>query len=357
MIEVAPERVVELADQAHDDAERDRVEAGERLVVEDQLRIERDRRAPAPRAAPCRPRARSASAARRRAGRPRRSFIITRSLHQLLGQVGVLAQREGDVLEHRQVGEQRAELEQHAHLAAHREQAVAVELARRRGRARAPCRRSACSAPMMMRSSVVLPQPDWPMMPTTEPRGMARRDVAQHRARGVVAERHVADLDDGSTASGGRRLRHGVILSPMTEAIRNGGGARSARSSSATAASRRSAASISRSPRARRSAWSARTAPARPRSSAACSTLPRRDAGTIELFGVAPRRPARRRRLAYLPGALRAAALPARRGVPARHARARRRALRRARARRGCSTSSSWSAARSSARCAACPRA
>jgi hypothetical protein len=35
-----------------------------------------------------------------------------------LGQVGVLAQREGDVVEHRQVGEQRAELEQHAQAAA-----------------------------------------------------------------------------------------------------------------------------------------------------------------------------------------------------------------------------------------------
>src|SRR5919197_1377334 len=37
------ERIVELADQAHDDAEGDRVEAGERLVVENQLRVERDR--------------------------------------------------------------------------------------------------------------------------------------------------------------------------------------------------------------------------------------------------------------------------------------------------------------------------
>jgi hypothetical protein len=33
---------------------------------------------------------------------------------QGLGQVGVLAQRKGHVVEHRQVGEQRAELEQHA---------------------------------------------------------------------------------------------------------------------------------------------------------------------------------------------------------------------------------------------------
>ena len=27
---------------------------------------------------------------------------------------------------------------------------------------------------MMIRSSVVLPQPDWPMMPTTDPRGIER---------------------------------------------------------------------------------------------------------------------------------------------------------------------------------------
>jgi hypothetical protein len=47
---------------------------------------------------------------------------------QLFGQVGVLAQREGDVVEHGQVGEQRAELEQHAHLAAQAVQAVGVEL-------------------------------------------------------------------------------------------------------------------------------------------------------------------------------------------------------------------------------------
>ena len=39
----------------------------------------------------------------------------------------MLAQREGDVLEHREVGEQRAELEQHAHLAAQPVQAFRVE--------------------------------------------------------------------------------------------------------------------------------------------------------------------------------------------------------------------------------------
>jgi hypothetical protein len=38
----------------------------------------------------------------------------------------VLAQREGHVVEHGQVGEERAELEQHAHAPAHAEHALAV---------------------------------------------------------------------------------------------------------------------------------------------------------------------------------------------------------------------------------------
>ena len=59
---------------------------------------------------------------------------------------------------------------------------------------------------MMMRSSVVLPQPDWPMMPTTAPRGIARSmSRSTGRAR-VVAEGNVLDFND-------LRLLHGVILS------------------------------------------------------------------------------------------------------------------------------------------------
>jgi hypothetical protein len=60
----------------------------------------------------------------RRPAAPRRptalSFISTMSRIIGSGSVGVLAQREGDVVEHRQVGEQRAELEQHAQPAAQR---------------------------------------------------------------------------------------------------------------------------------------------------------------------------------------------------------------------------------------------
>lgn len=47
---------------------------------------------------------------------------------EFFGQVGVLAQREGDVVEYRQVGKQRAELEQHAHAAAQAVQAFGIEL-------------------------------------------------------------------------------------------------------------------------------------------------------------------------------------------------------------------------------------
>ena len=94
------ERVVQLADQLADDAERDRIEAGERLVVHDEHRVERDR-------------ARERHAPRHAAGQlgrasaaraPRRPTALQLHQHevadQLLGQVGVLAQRERDVLEH-----------------------------------------------------------------------------------------------------------------------------------------------------------------------------------------------------------------------------------------------------------------
>ena len=126
MSDVAPVRVVERADQVRRDAHRDRVEAGERLVVHQQLRIERDR-------------AREGDAARHAARdlaeiagarAPRRptafSFIRTMSRIIVSSQIGVLAQRERDVLEHRQIGEQRAELEQHAEAPAQPEQLLAI---------------------------------------------------------------------------------------------------------------------------------------------------------------------------------------------------------------------------------------
>ena len=55
------------------------------------------------------------------------SLVSTSGAHQRLGQVGVLAHREGDVLEHVEVGEQRAVLEQHAHALAQRVDLAAVQ--------------------------------------------------------------------------------------------------------------------------------------------------------------------------------------------------------------------------------------
>lgn len=88
-----------------------------RLVVEDQRRVQRDR------AGQC-------HAARHAARDLRRHQVACAAqadgveLHQhqvadqQIRQFGVLAQRKGHVVEHRHVGEQRAELEQHAHLPA-----------------------------------------------------------------------------------------------------------------------------------------------------------------------------------------------------------------------------------------------
>ena len=50
---------------------------------------------------------------------------------QLFRQIGMLTQRERDILEHRQVGEQRPELEQHPELASHLEEPVAIQIGHR----------------------------------------------------------------------------------------------------------------------------------------------------------------------------------------------------------------------------------
>ena len=124
-----------------------------------------------------------------------------------LGQVGVLAQREGHVLEHRQVGEQRAELEQHAQAAAQAVQLRAGRACRRprRRRPRGPCRR-ACTPPIR-RSSVVLPQPEPPRIGRDLAARELQRHVVQDRPAGVVAEGDVVDLDEGVRRSSGCRAR------------------------------------------------------------------------------------------------------------------------------------------------------
>ncbi len=165
------ERVVQAANQAQDDAHRDRVEADEGLVVDQDLRVHDDR-------------ARQRDAPRHAAGELRghqlRGAAQTDRLqlgeHQLadqpLRQIRVLAQREGDVLEHVQIGEQRAVLEQHAHAPAQHVQGVRLTV---RISWPATCIEppSADSWPVISRSSVVLPVPLGPMTAVTRPRAMS----------------------------------------------------------------------------------------------------------------------------------------------------------------------------------------
>ena len=129
-------------------------------------------RAPAPRVAPCR---RTAPRASARAA-PRRptafSFISTRSRIMELRQARVLAQRKGHVLEHRVVGEQRAELEQHAHAPAQLVQLAVPQLMDGLASDRSRCRALGFTWPPISRSMVVLPDPLSPMMATTLPRGI-----------------------------------------------------------------------------------------------------------------------------------------------------------------------------------------
>ena len=115
-----------------DDAERNRVESGERFVVQHQFGVERDgaRQSHAPR-----------HAARQFGGHQffyaAQADGVQLQQHQIaddgFGQFGQLAHREGDVVVHRQIGKQCAVLEQHAHAAA-----VFVEFLRRKGRQIAP---------------------------------------------------------------------------------------------------------------------------------------------------------------------------------------------------------------------------
>ena len=263
-------------------------------------------------------------------------------VQQLVGQLGVLAQREGDVLVHRQVGEQRAELEQHAHLAAHGVQ-------RRRGRARAVSRPST----------------------RTVPRARAQRAHDDAQQRGLAAARLAHDADHRSRAGSPGRCR-AAPAGPRRNRRKHSGFRRSelaaqryiiphGREQSVNAAVRvaalRQALRQRRGAGGRRSRGGARRGlrpgrrqrrrqdhphqvPARP----VRAPTP----ATIEIFGVAARS-RRARAAAVLPArALHAAALPARRASSSRRMlRARRRALRRGARRSGCSTSSSSSATRS----------
>ena len=129
------------------------------------------------------------------------SFISTRSRIIVSGQLGVLAQREGHVLEHRQVGEERAELEQHAHAPAQRVEAVGVELVhdlagdahRARARAQLPAdeaqqRGLAAAAAAHDRDHLAARH--------------AHADALEDRAP-AVGKAHRLDIDQGSSATRG----------------------------------------------------------------------------------------------------------------------------------------------------------
>ena len=113
-------------DQPRRHAQRDGVEAGEGFVIKHQIRVERDRtRQGHP---PCHA---TGDFTGQQVTRAAQAHGV--ELHQdqvadhRLGQIRVLTQRESDVLEHREIGEQGAELEQHAHAPARGVQRVAVE--------------------------------------------------------------------------------------------------------------------------------------------------------------------------------------------------------------------------------------
>ena len=178
--EVTPSRCCIVADQLVDDVRRDRVEPGGRLVVEDVLRVHRDR-ARQPDAL--------AHAARQR-GRLQR--LDVREPHPLeplahppahLGLVQVarvLAQRQRHVLAHRHRVEQRRALEQHPEAPAHR-----VQLAARSG-PRSPRRRSRIEpasgfiSPMMCLSSTLLPVPLGPSTTSVSPVAHVEVDAVEH---------------------------------------------------------------------------------------------------------------------------------------------------------------------------------
>ena len=167
-----PERIVQTADQVGDGVERDRVEAGEGLVVDDQHGVERDR-----------PRQRHAALhaarqfARHQGVGAAQADGVELHQHQIMDhlfrQIGMLAHREGNVVENRQVAEQPADLEHHAHLPAHGvEPSLSSSCTTLPSNLTLP--RDGLSCPPKWRSSVDLPHPLTPRMATIFPRGMVR---------------------------------------------------------------------------------------------------------------------------------------------------------------------------------------
>jgi len=113
-MEAAPSASLSFADCLPDHAERDRIEPGERLVVHDEFRVERHRagKRHAPRHAT------RELTGHERGGSPQTHRVELQE-HEVadhgFGQVGVLTQGKSDVVEHRQIGKERTELEEHPH--------------------------------------------------------------------------------------------------------------------------------------------------------------------------------------------------------------------------------------------------
>ena len=121
-----PERIVELPDESREHSGGDRVLAGERLVVEDDLRIEGERAGERDAARhPPRELARPEAP-----GVPQPHRLELEQHHvtdRLLGEAGVLAEGERDVVEDVEVGEEGTGLEEDPHPLAERVEAGARE--------------------------------------------------------------------------------------------------------------------------------------------------------------------------------------------------------------------------------------
>ena len=146
-----------------------RVERREGLVEEPELRLDRQRRGRCRRAAAGRPTAGAGSASSRPA-RPTSSIISRARASRSRAGHALHLEREGDVLQHRQVRQQREVLEHHAHLVA----ADLDHLARRtRPAGSAPSNRISpavgSTSRDRQRTSVDLPEPDSPMMTKISP--------------------------------------------------------------------------------------------------------------------------------------------------------------------------------------------
>ena len=167
-----PEHLIEFANQLGDHAHGNRIESGERLVVHDHHRFEHDgaRQRNAPRHAAGQLRGHQVARAAQTHGLEFHQHHV--SQHRL-GQPGVLADGEGNILEHGQIGEQRAVLEQHTHALAQ-----LVQLLMFRSGTFSPSTRTwpwlGRKCPPIRFNSEVFPQPLPPMMAVILPRAMRK---------------------------------------------------------------------------------------------------------------------------------------------------------------------------------------